>query len=293
MSDWAEILQAPPEQDLSGMRAYLQARGIPTYVFERAGMQCLCVPTDIDHAQLWRTIEHWRLGDRGGAVDTGIAVDREALPGVFAQWRTFPLTLALIVMSVLCFLMVATPWGQAVGGWRWLAALTLQPMIIHGDEILLSSVLPGPDQLWRYWTPVFLHFSPLHILFNSLMLLELGRRIEAVQGFWRLLCLLMLCGLLSNLAQFHANPGSLFGGMSGVIYGLVGYCWLYQRLRPDSGLQTPPGLMVMSVVWLLLCFSGLVTLAGLGNIANAAHVGGLVSGLVLAVLLTQLDRKQD
>ena len=46
--------------------------------------------------------------------------------------------------------------------------------------------------------------------------------------------LVMACGLVSNLAQFYADASTLFGGMSGVIYALAGYCWLYQRLRPED-----------------------------------------------------------
>lgn len=288
MSQWLEILRAPAENDLGPLCQYLQARGVVPYVFERAGEQCLCVPDNTDSALLQRLIDQWNRGD----VDEQPPPMRDDAGGatIFSQWWCFPVTLLLTALSALNYLLVATPWGQSLGGLHWLALMTMQPITIDGDELRLLGNLPGLDQLWRYWTPAFLHFSLFHILFNGLMLLELGRRIETLQGAQRLLCLVMAGGLLSNLAQFHAAPDSLFGGMSGVIYALIGYCWLYQRLRPAVVFNTPPGLMVMAVVWLLLCFSGLVTLAGMGKIANAAHAGGLLAGLLLGWLLALLDR---
>jgi GlpG protein len=73
--------------------------------------------------------------------------------------------------------------------------------------------------------------------------------------------------------------------MSGVIYALIGYCWLYQRLCPGFSFSLPPGLLVVAIIWLLLCLSGVVTLVGLGNI------GGLAAGLVMAGLLAWLDQR--
>jgi GlpG protein len=165
--------------------------------------------------------------------------------------------------------------------------MTMQLLTIDGENFSLQAELPSVEQCWRYWSPIFLHFSWMHILFNGLMLLEMGRRIETVQGSQRLLVLVMMSALVSNLAQFFVDPGNVFGGMSGVIYALIGYGWWYQRQRPDVGIDMPSGLMVAMLIWLLLCFSGLVTMAGMGKIANAAHVGGLLSGLVLAWLFVQ------
>ncbi len=289
MSEWVEVLRAPVDQDLGPFRRFLQEQGLETYVFERDGGQSLCVPAATDQAWLQVLVERWNAPDVDrdrylAEPDPAAAAGPE--PTIFAQWRQFPLTLLLLAASVAGFLLVSTP----VGGLQWLALLTLQTLSVAGGEIRVLAQWPGLAEGWRYWSPLFLHFSLFHILFNGLLLLDIGRRIEILQGSQRLLFLVASCGLVSNLVQFEAAPQYLFGGMSGVIYALVGYCWLYQRLCPQLSFSLPPGLLVVAIIWLLLCLSGVVTLVGLGNIANAAHVGGLAAGLVMAVLLAWLDR---
>ena len=130
---------------------------------------------------------------------------------VFAEWRRFKLTLLLLLMSIACYLMVATPLGQQMGGMYLLTLLTLQSWKIGAGEAQMMAVLPSVEQLWRYWTPMFLHFSFSHILFNGLIMLDVGRRIEAEQGPIRLLSLVVFCGLISNVAQFMMSPDTLVG----------------------------------------------------------------------------------
>lgn len=290
MTGWVEVLRAPVEQNLEPFTRYLHSQGIVVYIFEQSGSQCLCVPSDIDSTQLRQLIEQWNRGEVNMPVDSypnSAAEKNIFVSTIFSQWKKFPLTLALLVLSTLTFLMISTPWGESLGGMHWLAGMTMQSLTIHGENFSLLAELPSIDQWWRYWAPIFLHFSWMHILFNGLMLLEMGRRIEIAQGSQRLFFLVMICALVSNISQFFVSPGNIFGGMSGAIYALIGYGWLYQRLKPAAGIDMPAGLMTMMLFWLVLCFSGLITMIGMGEIANAAHVGGLLSGLVLAWLFAK------
>ena len=84
-------------------------------------------------------------------------------------------------------------------------------------------------------------------------------------------------------AQLFGGP-SLFGGLSGVLYGLLGYVWIYQLMAPNPMYHLPRGVLVMMLVWLALCMSGLVSMIGFGQIANAAHVGGLLIGCLAGLL---------
>lgn len=130
-------------------------------------------------------------------------------------------------------------------------------------------------QVWRLLTPVFLHFGMLHLLFNMMWLYQLGSMIEARQSALRLLLLVIVTGIFSNIAQFVVD-GPHFGGMSGVVYALAGYVWLRGKYDRASGLFLDQQSVTILLVWLVVCFTGIV-----GPVANYAHLAGLVSGMAI------------
>ena len=144
----------------------------------------------------------------------------------------------------------------------------------------LSEVRHG--QVWRLFTPIFLHFSLLHIVFNMLWLRDLGSMIEARRGPWLLLVLTLVLAGTSNLAQYTVS-GPAFGGISGVVYGLLGYTWMQGRFNPASGLSLHPQTVTLMLVWFFLCLSGLM-----GPIANTAHAVGLAVGTTWGFLAANL-----
>lgn len=130
-------------------------------------------------------------------------------------------------------------------------------------------------EFWRLLTPVFLHFGMLHLLFNMMWLYQLGCLIEARQGTVRLLLLVVVTGIFSNVAQYFIG-GPQFGGMSGVVYALAGYVWIRGKHDRASGLFLNQQSVTILLIWLVVCFTGLV-----GPVANFAHLGGLVSGMAI------------
>jgi len=141
-------------------------------------------------------------------------------------------------------------------------------------------------QIWRLFTPIIIHFGILHLAFNLLWLYQLGSAIEQRQNTRRMINLVIIISILSNLAQFYWQ-GPIFGGMSGVVYGLLGYVWAQGKYNPRSGLGLDKNTTIMMLVWFVVCWLGLV-----GNIANMAHTIGLVCGVVLGLFYSpQLLRK--
>ena len=139
-------------------------------------------------------------------------------------------------------------------------------------------------EIWRWISPVLIHLGFVHIAFNLLWWWDLGGIIERFQSTRRLILLFFILGVVSNTSQFLVS-GNQFGGMSGIVYGVLGYLWFYGRMRPDSPLQINPAIVAMMLIWLVLCFTGL-----LGPIANAAHLSGLLCGSFLAIVLAQWDK---
>jgi GlpG protein len=130
-------------------------------------------------------------------------------------------------------------------------------------------------QPWRILTPIFLHFGFMHILFNMLMLLQLGGLIESVRGSWRYLAFVLLIAIPSNIVQYlWSGPG--FGGMSGVVYGLFGYIWMKSRYEPGSGFYVTPNTVIWMVGWFVMCLFQIIP-----GVANAVHATGFVVGIIL------------
>ena len=130
-------------------------------------------------------------------------------------------------------------------------------------------------QVWRLITPIFIHFSLSHILGNLLWWWYFGGKVEQRIGKTPLLTLLIAGGILPNIVQYWLS-GPNFGGLSGVVYALLAYVWVVSQKRPDYGIVMPPALIVISVAWIILGFSGLLPL----RIGNGAHLAGFVVGLI-------------
>ncbi len=108
-----------------------------------------------------------------------------------------------------------------------------------------------PRRAWRRAStgiaPIFIHFGVFHIVFNGLWLWEFGRRIESLAGSLHFLLLVLVTGLVSNGAQYWWSGPSLFGGMSGVIFGLLGYLWIRNLVAPHPGLALPRGIVPLLI----------------------------------------------
>ena len=278
-------LRLPLTVNLAAFVALLQRLQVPHRVSEEAGEQVLWVP-DEQFAETARELyvrypqgdPHVRLGSKPGS--SGIVWQR-----LSASWMTAAVLLLTLLVAAVTLL------GDNLGSLHW---LSFQDFRIQGDYLLFTPLSDSlaAGQWWRLVTPMLVHFGVLHLAMNAMWYWELGRRIEQQQGPWCLLLLTLLYGLVSNLAQYWFGGPSLFGGLSGVLYGLLGYCWIYQRLAPTSAYRLPPGVLVMMLVWLLLCLSGLITALGFGSIANAAHVGGLLVGCLTGLFGGALARRR-
>jgi GlpG protein len=104
---------------------------------------------------------------------------------------------------------------------------------------------------------------------------DLGGVIEARRGRWRYLALVLLIAGISNAAQ-GIMKGPNFGGMSGVVFGLFGYVWMQSRYVPTSGFFMPQNIVILMLIWMAVCYSGIV-----GPIANTAHTVGLLTGMII------------
>lgn len=271
----AEIraFDAPLGEDLRALSVHWWQQGIGHRISEQAGRQTVWVSSESDAERVRDSHRRWSSGQ------LEMRSPDMLLQMPHRQWRLpmLPVALGGIVLSVVGFLIVMLEPQFPL----WIDKFTFFTTLWNGRGMAVVFPISQP---WRLLTPAFLHFSLLHIVFNMLWYWDLGSRVERKQGSWRLLWVVVLVGVGSNVAQALYSPGVRFGGMSGVIYGLLGYCWMWGRLRHSRELAIPKPVMVVMVVFLFVCMAGFTELVGLGAVANAAHLAGLLLGLLLGGL---------
>ena len=270
-----EALRVGKGVDLRPLCDQLKGEGLPFRVYETGGAQCLAVA---DEAAADRVRGLWAAGAGGRrAILPPPGLWPVGLGGaVRTEFQRTPVTLALGALCLLLYPFLGNT-AETVG--PVLSALLIVPVVPHGNLIAFPSLSATLEagHLWRLWTPALVHFSVLHLVFNSLWLWEFGRRIEGQEGSGRLLEGLLWLAPASALAQYAVGEHPLFGGLSGVVYGLLGYLVMVQRLRPRRAYRLPPALPVLLIGLLALMATGVTEPFGLA-VANGAHLGGLVAG---------------
>jgi len=179
-------------------------------------------------------------------------------------------TYALIVVCAIVFFI--SKWGEDKAS---IAALFISELQ-RGRSGGFGLIEIRHGEIWRLITPMFIHFGPFHILFNLLMLRDLGSLFEARLGPNYLIAFVPVVSAVSNLAEYTFSGHVVFGGMSGVVYGLIGYAWIRGRLDPAAGVILDRQSWIMAMFWFFLCF------IGGRHIANYAHAGGLLLGMAWA-----------
>lgn len=279
MGELYRALGVALDEDLKPLSALLHQRGVAHRIFEEGGQQVLMVEGVAQVERVRALYDAWRAGE--------VRIELRERPHGDAQdfgrthWSRAPVTLCLALLSIAGFLLVY------LKGMTWIGYLAFTPFDRPTDPIEFQAM---GSQYWRLVTPVFLHFGWLHIVFNCLWLWELGARIEQVMGHFNMLMLFLVIAVVSNVSQFVFGGVGLFGGMSGVVYGLLGFGWVAPMLQPVWPIQPPKAVMLLMIGWLVFCMVGIVEVLGFGAIANAAHLAGLLCGLVLGIAFGALSR---
>ena len=215
----------------------------------------------------------------------------------------YPVTIAVIILSVIVSL--TTHFGQPRRS-RVPGKVTLEEQVYNalsfvdrkefdksGDDPF-ASVETG--QLWRFVTPMFLHGDEFHLLFNMVWIYFLGSVIEKLQGslfFALVLVTTQVSGMLLQVmlpdtaalqSIFQGTPldflaqtmsGTPFAiGASGAVYGLFGFLWIRPKVDPGYPIHLVQTNVILMLGWLIICITPLI-----GDVANGAHIGGLLAGV--------------
>ena len=276
MSDGSVLISFAREEPALLLANYLRQQGVElelVFVETQQTPYCLCLqnPEQLPFAQhLTQSFLNNPTDDKyqKAAWQDGVIAQSPSsltanLPSLSDLART-PFTSVILLVCCLIFAGMQLGWLQQI-----LSEFMFQPV-----EVLLQT-----NQWWRLLSPALIHFSLLHIAFNLLWWWTLGKQIESLLGVKQLLLVFLLTALLSNYAQFLVS-GPNFGGLSGVVYGVMGFVWFSGWLKPGCGLSLSKPLVGFMLVWLLLGYADVLWV----NMANTAHTVGLVSGCAYAWL---------
>ena len=271
------------DENLAPLSRYLHAHGVRHRIFEEQGRQVVETPSDDEAALVVECHRAWRAGRL--AIDDAPRAPRAGRVAVWRAWLVGTPVVTVTAIVAIALLPVTWPLDSdrlgAVLPW-----LTMTTVRVAGDALAFGTLADtwARHELWRFVTPIFLHFSLMHLLLNIGGLAAFGARVERGAGSTAMLAALLTTAIVSNVSQLLWNPSRLFGGLSGVDYGLFGFVVGRGRREPQVAMWRLPASFVVSMIAILAAMSsGVTELFGL-SIANAAHWSGLASGAVLGFL---------
>lgn len=145
-------------------------------------------------------------------------------------------------------------------------------------------MLTRMGQYYRLFTSIFLHIGILHLICNMYSLYIIGKEVENLFGKWKYLIIYILSGICGSILSMAFSYNTVSAGASGAIFGLLGallYFGYYYR--------TYLGATIKSSVLPVIIFNLVLGFLNPG-IDNAAHIGGLVAGILLAMLVGVPDK---
>ena len=282
-----KVLEVSIQEDLGQFSRLLWQRKISHRIYEVESRQILTVPDQSQVMAARHLFQQWQRGevipDAGDSSDfVSYFSPRDFLGKIFHAFRKATFTLSLIVLCIiLAFL-------APLNAMTDLTRAMIYPDFSFGTRIIdLDNVRANFSalQFLKMISPMLLHGGIIHLAFNMLWLWEFGRRIEAVQASWSLLVLIVFIALVSNTVQYVYGGSLYFGGMSGVVYGLFSYIWMWQLFDPKKNLSLPGPL-----IFFLLLSLVVITVINLDFIADEAHIGGLLTGVVYGAFTATISR---
>lgn len=188
------------------------------------------------------------------------------------ELKKIPVTAALLLINVIVFLLVDFSGGGSENTEHMLECGALYaPYVLEKGEY------------YRLFTSMFLHFGISHLGNNMLVLFVLGQRLEPLTGKIRYFLIYLAGGVGGNLLSFWLEMGkkdyAVSAGASGAVFGVMG-AMIYVLVRNKGRVSdlTIRGILVMAAFSLYFGFAS-------SGVDNAAHVGGLLCGVLAAALL--------
>ncbi|MBL7901021.1 MAG: rhomboid family intramembrane serine protease [Bacteroidia bacterium] len=197
---------------------------------------------------------------------------------IFKPKQDFFITPILIDSNILIFILMAIsgvniiqPDNESLLNW----GANFRPMTLEGEW-------------WRILTSCFLHIGIFHLLMNMYALLYIGVLLEPLLGTTRFISAYLLTGITSSIASLWWHDFTITAGASGAIFGMYG---VFLALLTTNFIEKTARKALLASI---AVFVGYNLIYGLkGGIDNAAHIGGLLGGLIIGYALIPSLKKPE
>jgi membrane associated rhomboid family serine protease len=202
-------------------------------------------------------------------------------------------TMLLIGINVGVYLLELVTGGtvQGINNWLFAHGALVVNGITNGHDVVAvpaHATAPGLETVgiahgewWRLITAAFLHYGPFHLAINMYSLFFAGTLLEQLIGRWRFALLYLMSGVAGGAGAVLVSPNAVTVGASGAIFGILGGLFLLERRGNIATGGQIAGLIVINLIF---------TFALASHISVGGHVGGLIGGFVLMLLLVQFRR---
>lgn len=199
------------------------------------------------------------------------ATDFSFLSALFT--RPNPFTMIFIGINVGVFVLMGLAGGFAL--------TSVDPEVLRGFGAKQNELIAADHQYWRLITSIFIHIGFIHLFLNNYALWIIGQEIEQIYGSERFVFLYLATGVIGSLGSYVFNPEATSAGASGAIFGLFGvmatFAFKYRKEIPKT-LSRDIMRRVLPIIAINLAFGFSVRI-----VDNAAHIGGLLAGIALAL----------
>jgi membrane associated rhomboid family serine protease len=186
----------------------------------------------------------------------------------------------IIGINVLVYLIAAVLSITQAGGLGQLGQIDTGVLLNLGAQY---NALVAQGEWWRIFTAMFLHLNILHIGLNMLSLFFIGTAIEVFYGKWRYLTIYLLSGIIGGVVSyFIEGPNFVAVGASGAIFGVFGALGIFYFVNRRALGRFGTGAIGNWIFWLAL---NLVFGFSDPQIGIVDHLGGLVAGMIIALIL--------
>lgn len=151
--------------------------------------------------------------------------------------------------------------------------------LFRSGALFGPAILQDPSQLWRLFTPIFIHIGWGHFLMNTATLFFIGRQIETIFGWQRFTAIYLLSGIFGNAMVFLLTPNIISAGASTSLFGL------FAAIVGLAFFTSHPFLQQIGKTFTILIVANLaINLFSLGNVSIWGHIGGAVGGILLSAI---------